>query len=845
MIPIDVDYKHRPKVLEHVDLYTFKRYFKKVCFDQSDFSFSAEHGQHLSHGLRLRKIPIIPSLNVTIPSYSDEREDKRRLYDCLIFVLFVPWIDPISEFRDFDADVFTRNCSPRIKRLIENINALTASKREAERLAKQRDLEDLNQPTESLESQIFDPSHETSSSPSLPMDICTNDTLCNDWVLEFSDSELDHSQLASESLIADPYLSEPVRLLNTYINQTGSQSLPKISLPNQNPPTLLGSQKIYSCWTQEHSHLKKQLKQDRSAKKPLTSTQSDLPPFTDKVRHLLSEDWKFSESSVLKTYLQSESSSLGDCPVETIAADFGLNKEQTAAVRLVGLHLRQYLDSRHEISEPLRLFISGQGGTGKTHVINALRHLFSMYDASHLLSCSAPTGVAAFNINAPTTNSLFHFGISPNTSKMSLGLIETVRQEINTYRFFLIDEVSMVSQKLMYNIHTLLQKVHGNNKLFGGMHIIVLGDFLQLAPVSATPLYVTPRVHFPGLWTPSTIWNAFDTHIKLITQVRASTCPKLQDILHDCRNRSLSSSTYRDLENRLLKNNPELDLLAPEWLNAPIIVKRNELRNHLNILKHRAHCIATGVTEYVISSIDLCNGSPLQHDLKRRLLYEETHTTPGTMKSRICTKNNPSKTLHLSKGAKVMLTRNINTEMGLVNGALGSVYDILIRPGNEPQTSNNAPNCQFITGGVVVLFKPDKSHPILSSHKFTGLDQYPPGIVPIFPCAKTMKFRYPAGDGSDDLIIIERLQLDIELAYSMTDYKCQGRTFDNAIVDLTLPPSGPTDKNSNYVIVSRLTSLKGLLIIRPFPKHSFESPLSSHLSHQIQKELRSDFLSGT
>lgn len=62
-----------------------------------------------------------------------------------------------------------------------------------------------------------------------------------------------------------------------------------------------------------------------------------------------------------------------------------------------------------------------------------------------------------------------------------------------------------------------------------------------------------------------------------------------------------------------------------------------------------------------------------------------------------------------------------------------------------------------------------------------------------------------------------------------------------SIVDLTVPP-GPSDSNSNYVIVSRLTSLKGILIMRPFTKESFETPLSLSLVAQIQKEIQQDFL---
>jgi hypothetical protein len=183
-----------------------------------------------------------------------------------------------------------------------------------------------------------------------------------------------------------------------------------------------------------------------------------------------------------------------------------------------------------------------------------------------------------------------------------------------------------------------------------------------------------------------------------------------------------------------------------------------------------------------------------------------------------------------------MLTHNLNTALGLVNGATGTIFDILLDPAASTHTSSNAPGCVFVNKPVVVLFRPDNAHPSLRDFCFPNLDHFPPGLVPIYPRPTSLKFSFPTGDGDSVVLNLTRHQLDLELSYAITDYKCQGKTFQYAIVDFTPPPTGKEDPNSNYVIISRLAWLKGLLILRPFPKHAFECTIPPRLQQQLQKE---------
>jgi len=102
-----------------------------------------------------------------------------------------------------------------------------------------------------------------------------------------------------------------------------------------------------------------------------------------------------------------------------------------------------------------------------------------------------------------------------------------------------------------------------------------------------------------------------------------------------------------------------------------------------------------------------------------------------------------------------------------------------------------------------------------------------PSIVPI----KTVKFTHNRGHGRS--VTLE--QFPVTLAYAITDYKCQGKTFKSVIVDLKTP-SGPGSSSpmSAYVQLSRATALDQISIIRPFNEKDLCEPLSQELVEELQ-----------
>ena len=102
-----------------------------------------------------------------------------------------------------------------------------------------------------------------------------------------------------------------------------------------------------------------------------------------------------------------------------------------------------------------------------------------------------------------------------------------------------------------------------------------------------------------------------------------------------------------------------------------------------------------------------------------------------------------------------------------------------------------------------------------------------PSVVPI----KTVKFMHNKGHGRS--VTLE--QFPVTLAYAITDYKCQGKTFKSVIIDLKTP-SGPGSSSpmSAYVQLSRATALDRISIIRPFNEKDLCEPLSQELVEELQ-----------
>lgn len=131
------------------------------------------------------------------------------------------------------------------------------------------------------------------------------------------------------------------------------------------------------------------------------------------------------------------------------------------------------------------VFYTGSAGCGKSTVLKAFTAC--LRDRGKTVKIVAPTGKAALDINGSTTWTFA--GWTPGHMKKPLkDLITAAHGKFVSKRFrstdvLVIDEISMVENHLLARLNHIMKAARGSDKPFGGVQLVVTGDFCQLPPV--------------------------------------------------------------------------------------------------------------------------------------------------------------------------------------------------------------------------------------------------------------------------------------------------------------------------------------------------------------------------
>lgn len=195
------------------------------------------------------------------------------------------------------------------------------------------------------------------------------------------------------------------------------------------------------------------------------------------------------------------------------------------------------------------IFLTGCGGTGKSTLI---REVIKKHKRSHKIVVSASTGVASLNIEGKTIHKTLGIGFGPRKDQSFLEFEtilernkywnEKTEQIINKKKVLLIDEISMVEARLFDFIDFRLQCLRGNVEPFGGMQVIVIGDFLQLEPVCREG---TAKFAFE-----SEAWQNANFEIINLKEVQRQDDEKFINILNRIRFGEMNDEDYDVLKQR-------------------------------------------------------------------------------------------------------------------------------------------------------------------------------------------------------------------------------------------------------------------------------------------------------
>uniref|UniRef100_UPI0037E8688D ATP-dependent DNA helicase PIF1 n=1 Tax=Semicossyphus pulcher TaxID=241346 RepID=UPI0037E8688D len=322
-----------------------------------------------------------------------------------------------------------------------------------------------------------------------------------------------------------------------------------------------------------------------------------------------------------------------------------LNKEQTAVLSAV-------LSGKN-------VFFTGSAGTGKSFLLK--RIMGSLPPKSTFATAS--TGVAACHIGGTTLHNFAGIGSGSAPLEQCIELAQRpgVLQHWTSCRHLIIDEVSMVEAQFFDKLESVARSVRRSTMPFGGIQLIVCGDFLQLPPVSKGK-------EKASFCFQARSWRKVIQLNMELTEVRRQTDQSFISLLQAVRvGRVTEEVTAKLLESAY---------------------------HHIE----RDGILATRLCTHK-DDVELTNENKLQQLPGSVRVFEALDSDPALVKT-IDAHSPVSRLIQLKVGAQVMLTKNLEVARGLVNGARGVVVGF-------ESGKHGLPRVRFLCGVTEVL-KPER-----------------------------------------------------------------------------------------------------------------------------------------
>ena len=159
-----------------------------------------------------------------------------------------------------------------------------------------------------------------------------------------------------------------------------------------------------------------------------------------------------------------------------VVQKFTLNREQTRAFRIVANHSL----GQSKVGTQLLMGIFGEGGTGKSRIIEAIHDWFNLINQAQRLIITATTGAAAVKINGSTLHSAVGIPVESGDREQQIKVARVTDKQLLKWKeldYIIVDEVSMMDAKVMMQLNKTLNLLRGSHKEheakpFGGVNVL-------------------------------------------------------------------------------------------------------------------------------------------------------------------------------------------------------------------------------------------------------------------------------------------------------------------------------------------------------------------------------------
>lgn len=300
----------------------------------------------------------------------------------------------------------------------------------------------------------------------------------------------------------------------------------------------------------------------------------------------------------------------------------------------------------------------------------------------------APTGCSASNIKGYTYQSIFRI-FDGQFNKLQLDAINKLRELGKDAKVLIIDEISLISIENLSLIDQRCRIMKSVDKPFGGLHVLLCGDFFQMKTINGTSIVEKPQ---------NIICNKTRLFKILFNKI-------LTDFIYlkeNCRaksNNGIISPLASFLEEARTASKKLLDVIS--IVNTRIVSSQKEAME-----KAHPQSLWVTSTHKRVHEINKSYLKNLNQPIKRIIAYhkpkhsmipypdeeirDKLYAVPGDTNAANSKKPFPTH-IDLAIGSRVRCTRNISVAMGIYNGAMGTVY-AFIYEGNQPQYEIDNPN---------------------------------------------------------------------------------------------------------------------------------------------------------